>query len=88
MTTKPIMSHYQWWSTIRIVKAASVADYLDRYYKRDRRTPTLLQTYTQEFEQDGYICTSPHDNIVGELIAWPSRKAIAKAERGKCDAIR
>lgn len=56
---------------IRIVEAASVADYLDRYYKPSKRTPTLLASYEEEFQRYGYVCTSQHDNITGEFIAWP-----------------
>ena len=56
---------------VRIVKAKSVKNYLDRYYKKERVTPTLLQTYKKEYETDGYVCTSRHDNITGEFIAWP-----------------
>ena len=70
----------KWYSTVRIVKADSVADYLDRYYKPSRRTDTLLATYEEEFRRNGYICTSSYDNIIGEFIVWPSRAAIAKAE--------
>lgn len=56
---------------MRIVKASSVEDYLDRYYKKSRMTPTLLQSYREEFERNGYVCTSHHDNVTGEFIAWP-----------------
>lgn len=56
---------------MRIVKAKSVADYLRRYYRKERMTDTLLQTYTEEFAQHGYVCTSEHDNITGEFICWP-----------------
>ena len=55
----------------KIVEADSVADYLDRYYKKDRMTPTLLSTYERELERDGYVCTSHHDNVTGEFICWP-----------------
>lgn len=58
-------------NTVLIVEASSVADYLSRYYKSERRTPTLLSSYTKDFERDGYICTSGHDNITGRFIAWP-----------------
>lgn len=55
----------------RIVEAKNVADYLQRYYKKNRMTDTLLDTYTKELEEFGYVCTSHHDNITGEFIAWP-----------------
>lgn len=57
---------------MRAVEANSIEDYLNRYYKRDRMTDTLVATYTREFEQDGYICTSHYDNITGEMIFWPA----------------
>lgn len=56
---------------MRIVEAISVEDYLNRYYKPARRTPTLLASYEAEYGELGYICTSHHDNILGEFIAWP-----------------
>lgn len=56
---------------VRIVEADSVADYLARYYKQSRMTPTLLDTYTKEYQADGYVCTGRHDNVMGEFIAWP-----------------
>jgi len=56
---------------VRIVKANSVKEYLNRYYKKERMTDTLLQTYQEELNQEGFVCTSKHDNITGEFIAWP-----------------
>jgi hypothetical protein len=56
---------------VRIVEADSVGDFLTRYYRKDRWTPTLLETYEQEFKRYGYVCTSRHDNVTGEFIAWP-----------------
>lgn len=56
---------------MRIVEAKSVEDYLDRYYKKNRFTPELLDSYREDFKKDGYVCTSHHDNVVGEFIAWP-----------------
>ena len=56
---------------MEIVEATSVEDYLNRYYKKDRMTPTLLASYEQDFKEFGYVCTSHHDNVTGEFIAWP-----------------
>lgn len=56
---------------VKIVKAKSVKDYLDRYYKKNRVTNTLLKSYEKEYKEYGYICTSYHDNVTGEFIAWP-----------------
>lgn len=61
-----------------IVEANSVEDYLDKYYKKDRYTgrgkqyaSDLLKSYQDDYNTNGYVCTSHHDNITGELIAWP-----------------
>lgn len=63
---------------MQIVKARSVKDYLKKYYKRDRYTgrgkeyaQSLLESYQEEYKKRGYIVTSHHDNVVGEIIAWP-----------------
>ena len=63
---------------MRIVEASSIKDYLDKYHKRDRYTGRgaeyaeyLLQSYQEEFERRGYVVTSHHDNVTGEIIAWP-----------------
>ena len=54
----------------RAVKADSVKDYLDKYYRKDRMTPTMLESYEEELATKGYVMTSHHDNITGEIIAW------------------
>ncbi|MCK4328772.1 hypothetical protein KAX02_02910 [candidate division WOR-3 bacterium] len=63
---------------MQIVKAKSVEDYLNRYYKRDRYTgrgkeyaQSVLVSYQEEYARRGYVVTSHHDNTTGELIAWP-----------------
>jgi len=63
---------------VKIVQATSIQDYLDKYYKRDRYTgrgeeyaKVLLTSYQEEYAARGYICTSHHDNVTGEMIAWP-----------------
>lgn len=55
-----------------LVQASSVADYLDRYYRPERRTETLLDTYEEEFRREGRVCTSHHDNVTGRFIYWPT----------------
>ena len=57
---------------MKLVQADSVSDYLDRYYKKNKRTATLVASYEQELESMGYICTSLHDNVLGEFICWPT----------------
>ena len=56
---------------VKIVKAESIEDYLNKYYKQNKMTDTLLASYTEEYKRRGYICTSYHDNVIGEFIAWP-----------------
>ena len=56
---------------MKIVEAKSVEDYLERYYKKSRMTDTLLASYEEEYAANGYVCTSHHDNVTGEFIAWP-----------------
>jgi hypothetical protein len=54
-----------------IVEAKSVKDYLERYYKKSRMTDTMLESYEEEYAERGFVCTSHHDNVTGEMIAWP-----------------
>lgn len=56
---------------VKIVEANDVEEYLNRYYKKSRMTPTMLASYEAEFARHGYVCTSHHDNVTGEFIAWP-----------------
>ena len=56
---------------MRIVEAKSVKDYLKRYYKKSRMADTMLESYEEEYKRYGYACTSHHDNVTGEFIAWP-----------------
>ena len=49
-----------------------VSDYLHRYYKAERKTPTLLRTYTEELENTGRVCTAGYDNVTGFYICWPT----------------
>ena len=61
-----------------IVKAKSVKDYLNKYYKKSRYTgrgkdyaKILFASYQEEYAERGFVCTSHHDNVTGEFIAWP-----------------
>ena len=56
---------------MRIVKAKSVKDYLDKYYKKSRMTDTMLESYEEEYAARSFVCTSHHNNVTGEMIAWP-----------------
>jgi len=59
---------------MKIVEAQSVKDYLTRYYKKPV-TDNLIASYEDELKLYGYICTSRHDNILGEIICWPKQPA-------------
>ena len=63
---------------MKMVKAKSLEDYLDIYYKKNRRTPTLLDSYREELHCYGYVCTSEHDNVTGEFICWTPNKKLIK----------
>lgn len=52
------------------VTATDLADYLRRYYRRDRMTPASHATYAEELAKDGYVCTSHHDSATGKFIGW------------------
>ena len=68
-----------------VVEADSVLDYLIRYYKPERSCPdpgdagpvrrSLLDMYKEEYNEDGYVCTSHHDNVTGRFIFWPHKPA-------------
>jgi len=66
---------------MKIVEAESVEDYLERYYKQNRMTPTLLGVYQEEFDRSGYVCTSRFDNVTGVMIAWPYYPGIETIEQ-------
>lgn len=55
---------------MKIVKAKSVKDFLNKYYKKDRMTDTLLESYEKQLDEDGYVHISRHDNVTGEAIKW------------------
>lgn len=63
----------------QVVEASSLADYLTRYYKQDRLRDvddaygkgTLLACYQKDLDENGWVCTSHHDNVTGVVIYWP-----------------
>lgn len=72
-------AHYQQYA----VPASSVADFLARYYKADRYTgrgedyaATLLKSYEERFEADGYVIISHHDSKAGEIVAYFGQPAL------------
>lgn len=58
-------------SNVVVVEASSVSDYLSRYYKPERMTDTILESYEIDYKCFGYVCTSHYDNVTGQFIAWP-----------------
>ena len=59
------------------VKADSVSDFLERYYKPDRYhgrgesyAQSLLESYEQEFAKHGFCFISYHDSVTGRIVAF------------------
>lgn len=59
------------------VEAASVADFLDRYYRPDRYrgrgeeyAAGLLASHQQDFAKHGYDLISRHDSVTGQAVAY------------------
>ncbi len=59
------------------VPAASVADFLNRYYKPERYhgrgaeyAAILLAAYEEDFAREGYVIISHHDNVTGKIVAY------------------
>jgi hypothetical protein len=52
------------------VQADSVADFLNRYYRPDRMTPTLIEVYQKEVDRNGYTFISHHDSITGRIVSF------------------
>ena len=71
------------------VKAKSIKDFIDTYYKPSRSTgrgddyyQALLRSHTADFARHGYDIISRHDSRTGEVVAYfgtnkyPDRKVI------------
>lgn len=66
------------------VTAASVADFLDRYYRPDRYTgrgeeyaAVVLASHEKDFARDGYTIISHHDSVTGQVVAFFGPSTIA-----------
>jgi hypothetical protein len=64
-----------------IVEAASVADFLSRYYKADRYTgrgaeyvQTLRNSCERDVREKGYCCISQHDSNTGNIVFYTGEK--------------
>jgi len=71
----------------KVVEASCVLDYLDRYYKSDRRASIesfapghLLMSYEFDFEVFGFVHTAGYDNITGNWICWPEWKEVTQEQ--------
>jgi hypothetical protein len=52
------------------VDADNVQDFLKRYYKPERITPTLYLPYQYELDNYGYCFISHHDSKTGEVVSF------------------
>ena len=59
------------------VRAASVEDFLNRYYKPDRfhgrgadYAAALIASHIKDYQDYGYDFISHHDSVTGEIVAW------------------
>jgi hypothetical protein len=64
------------------VAAASVADFLERYYLRDRYhgrgadyAAAVLASHERDFEAHGYDIISRHESVTGSVVALFSEPA-------------
>lgn len=79
-TTTPIDPKWQWhYEAYRKYQkpADSVADFLERYYKRDRYhgrgeayAAVLLASYESEAAEKGCCWISYHDSVTGECVSY------------------
>ena len=67
---KSFIKENPWLLKCRYVEADSVEDYLKKYYKKNRWTNSLIDSYKKELLKYGYISTSHFDNVTGEMIYW------------------
>jgi hypothetical protein len=59
------------------VQAASVADFLDRFYKHDRYrgrgadyAAAVLASHQRDFERHGFDIISRHESVTGSVVAY------------------
>ena len=70
------------------VEAEDVADFLERFYRRDRYhgrgaeyAQGLLASHEDHFERFGYDIISRHDSKTGEVVAYFGAKEINNEKR-------
>ena len=73
------------------VQAASVEDFLARYYKPGRYTGRgeeyaagLLSSYQEEFDEKGWTFISHHDSVTGRVVSYygPPAPVVEQGELG------
>lgn len=79
-TTAPVAKKWQWqFENFRKYQkpADSVADFLERYYKRDRyhgrgeeSAARLLAIYQNDVVEMGCTWISHHDSVTGEIVSY------------------
>lgn len=70
------------------VEADSVADFLVRYYRRERYTDTLLASYEEEFNELGICWISHHDNVTGDVVSFLGKGEAGSFEQNRRGASR
>ena len=64
------------------VAADNVADFLERYYLRDRYhgrgadyAACVLASHERDFERQGYTIISRHESVTGQVVAYFDKPA-------------
>jgi Txe/YoeB family toxin of Txe-Axe toxin-antitoxin module len=65
------------------VAADSIEDFLKRYTKPDRLEgrcqdymKVRIESYTKEFQKDGFTFMSHHESITGRIVSYYGRKSL------------
>lgn len=53
-----------------MVDAESVEDFINRYYRPERITDTLVDTYKERFNSEGFCFISHHDSRTGSIVSY------------------
>ena len=48
----------------------SVDEFLENYYKRDRFTDSLVDTYKERLQKEGYCSICHHDSKTGKVVSY------------------
>lgn len=58
------------------VKADSVEDFVNKYYKKERLTNTMVETKEREFKNFGYCTISHHDSNTAKIVRYFGNKEV------------